>query len=787
MCGCETCIIAKSQTETLAAWRTKYSNHLGDKARRSPPGRVKDLFTKKHEVYQREAFKEDGSRLWCHPREAVASMTCAIVTPSTASVWSAEAAPHGLHKLSCSLNRCVVCDDRTLPVPESEQGKDEVYDRKITYHECECNGKCAVHWCVGSVGKCPHCEEEAKNKKTDKKNKKAPPKFSKKKLLTKKTVPIGIFMSEVYPATMKKYRMHILYVALLGKHHCVNSRQRTYRSLQNGSVLTQRDCADHLKSSFNLEIQSTHFGDQPTCSMENVTVRQVDETLEEGLSDVEKTEALEAAEVMDFHSYVSDDKQQDAHTTFLNTVEMVRKLRSDNPETLCSKESSLFELMDGCTSQCRCATSLFFMSLLAVQFKIIVNRMISASGHGKGDCDSQGGVDKTLLAQHMETTQTPEVGRENNRIEAHQVVDGRIQSLADTIVRLLNDPARLEGAQSRTKRSRMNNKKFKSRFYKAMHHGNTHTQAISAIPLQNTRFKVTSRSFPKKKNEKHNGIMAHYHFLADWRMGTGVIAARRIPCSCRFCVERLEIKWEKELQPALQPRFQPVPHEQNGCVLKEVLGSLNDWKIVTVMPDPDHHQPKVTVVPDLDHHQPKEIEGVFGDVLDTCATAALESIKVGSFAAINAEDESTDGHYLVRWTGNPYTLQQPAAVEGCDQELPAGELVCEGIYWHKQVGTSCWYTPPVVVTTEDKVLFRVRYVVSAEVEVEGPSDGASLPKGLEARLKKRATVLEAKRVTLEAHDRIMDEIAGRALMDYYEDDEAAEEEEEEEDNNNNED
>lgn len=28
MCGCELCIIAKSQTTSLNAWRTKYRNHL---------------------------------------------------------------------------------------------------------------------------------------------------------------------------------------------------------------------------------------------------------------------------------------------------------------------------------------------------------------------------------------------------------------------------------------------------------------------------------------------------------------------------------------------------------------------------------------------------------------------------------------------------------------------------------------------------------------------------------------------------------------------------------------
>lgn len=96
--------------------------------------------------------------------------------------------------------------------------------------------------------------------------------------------------------------------------------------------------------------------------------------------------------------------------------------------------------------------------------------------------------------------------------------------------------------------------------------------------------------------------------------------------------------------------------------------------------------------------------------------------------------------------------QEPTNVEDCEQEPPAGELECQGIHWHQAPGTSRWHTPPVIVTDADKVTFRVKCVVQADVKVEDQDDGVKQPPGLEARLWKRATVSQAKHVRLESHE-----------------------------------
>lgn len=104
-------ITAKSQTATLNAWRTKHKNLLVDRARRVPAGPVKVTLQAKANKHRQEAFLEGGNaRSWNHPRDAVASMTCATVGDN----WC------GAHKLACALQRCEDCKDKLPPVPALE-------------------------------------------------------------------------------------------------------------------------------------------------------------------------------------------------------------------------------------------------------------------------------------------------------------------------------------------------------------------------------------------------------------------------------------------------------------------------------------------------------------------------------------------------------------------------------------------------------------------------------------------------------------------------------------------
>mmetsp|Transcript_768 Transcript_768/g.1609 ORF Transcript_768/g.1609 Transcript_768/m.1609 type:complete len:117 (-) Transcript_768:154-504(-) len=94
-------------------------------------------------------------------------------------------------------------------------------------------------------------------------------------------------------------------------------------------------------------------------------------------------------------------------------------------------------------------------------------------------------------------------------------------------------------------------------------------------------------------------------------------------------------------------------------------------------------------------------------------TAMLaEEIKEGAVGDVVTSDEATDGFYLVKWSGTPFT----------DQET--GELLCEGKYFHRVGGTTKWYTPG---THGEKIV--VKFLVLADVVMEAASATNPLPRG----------------------------------------------------------
>jgi len=813
MCGCEDCIEPRGLTTTLIAWRTKRLNDLKKKVNTAKVEAVKQTLQERLDEYQKEAFKPDGSPLWSNAKEAFMSMTCAPVGED------------GLHRLECVLGRCKNCPK--FFIPEQEKGKDPVLDTKISFNVYEYYTRCSVHGTVGQAMTCPMCEAEkqkakeeaekakakeeerkAKEKKKAEKKKKGgkgknskkangastrksqqkenkedentaeqnpnkkddntakdnkdgeedqkngegengkkKAKLSRKKRLRLRREPIGVFMEEHYLPSLEKCRCHLLLVALLGKHHCASMRKNVAKTPNTGNVLTQRDYADHLAAEFNGAIQSEHFGEHVTVSMEGVVCWHVKQGEDESFVDV-----------CDYHSYISDDNQQDARTSSINTEFMIQKLRSQGVGMLVADKSVLYELMDGCAKQYRSGTALYLMTVIACKYGIILDRMISAPHHGKGPCDSQGGVDKTYIKLYMLVVGTPEDPLSVHLMPAHEIgLDGLQDSFANRCVILLSDPKRCFGHQKgagKKHQKRENAAVIDSRWCKAVHHdtAKTDTEANSTMPLKGTTYQCKSSCFPKKSGTKRNGLKDHYHICACPELGLGKVAVRRIPCACDTCVSQLASPWDKKLDAANQARFAtPV-----GCKYSDVLGNLNEWKIVELLPAKNSYDPN-------------DLGEIFDSALDEWSTAAMEEIEVGNMGAYQTNDPNTPGCHVVRWTSSHCTLQEDAMVEGCGASgaglMPAGTVVCEGVYWYKVTGTTNWYCPPQIVTNDDKKLFRVRCITNPKLQTHSLEE-ATLPQGLNKRIKERTTRLKARMVTKESHDKTMSESARRAVFEY---------------------
>ena len=104
-----------------------------------------------------------------------------------------------------------------------------------------------------------------------------------------------------------------------------------------------------------------------------------------------------------------------------------------------------------------------------------------------------------------------------------------------------------------------------------------------------------------------------------------------------------------------------------------------------------------------------------------------------------------------------------SGVEGCGH-LPEGTIVCKGVHMNEVGRAPRWYTPP-PGRRPPKHIFRVRYVVDPNLEMEDPSETVKLPnrKGDDKILRKGP-----KRVSIEANNKVIAELARRAMMDFEE-------------------
>ena len=138
----------------------------------------------------------------------------------------------------------------------------------------------------------------------------------------------------------------------------------------NYDIFTQRDYADRLLAEFDLEIQSTHFGDSVTLSMEGCSVE-----FNNGYGE----------EKMHFHFHFADKSPQNATSTNEHMDVMINMLLDQG--LLTRGKSTMYAVTDGCGKQCICGNALMFLSVLATKHDIIIDRAVDAPGHGKGLVD----------------------------------------------------------------------------------------------------------------------------------------------------------------------------------------------------------------------------------------------------------------------------------------------------------------------------------------------------------------------------------------------------------------
>ena len=151
----------------------------------------------------------------------------------------------------------------------------------------------------------------------------------------------GNFMYDVYLPSLQKYIYHVHYIQIISKNYCGKLRQNTCYS-KPGNILSIKDYIERMSANFNLEIQSVHFRNGRSISIEGCMIDIVDQDLNG---------------YMEFLSHFSDDSRQDSSTTHAHIVSILTELRNNNQ---LKQRYNIWESLDGGCKQYLCGAVLLF-------------------------------------------------------------------------------------------------------------------------------------------------------------------------------------------------------------------------------------------------------------------------------------------------------------------------------------------------------------------------------------------------------------------------------------------
>ena len=503
------------------------------------------------------------------------------------------------------------------------------------------------------------------------------------------------------------------HVSILGKHHCAALRKQAFeqRAKEFSDIFSRRDYSERFVLKPGIEIQSQHFGGNRTLSIEGVSVEFYQQGHDQSYPQGKKGDDDDISNegfVSEFFSHLSDDSRQDAATTNAHMMQLIISLHSRG--ILDKVMTWLWESTDGCAKQYRCATAIYLLSTLCARFDIVIDRSIDAPGHGKNIIDAMNGIDKKYLEQtslrvinpqkvldlthqmsqakappkeaklmtkpkakpkRRKKTKKKSSLTDDEKINISHSIPKRFVELHDSTTegeasfakaakQLLEDPTRCNGVHDTKSAKRQANSTFKARHYFVQNKDDVKHSLVN-MSWKNTLFpKLPAPESQPNVHGKH-GVMTHYHFRVDPKLGEGKCAIRRIPCACAACIEQMQKHWDPKIKdPSEQPRYSPVQQ----CTYSSILGAYNDWVIMDF---------KNKATPE------EEFDELHAIVLDGMAESKAQLVEIDGYGALSTDDDRTEGYYIVRFVSCAYTLQEDTQTEAGDI-LKQGELVCDAVY-----------------------------------------------------------------------------------------------------------
>jgi hypothetical protein len=730
MCGCETCIGMRYLQEALNRFRAKYitsrekeivilRNTVAQETRTRSRGSRDELQRVESELNQyRDFVMPDGLPMHGKPKDALVAVMCAPVLD-------------GHRRWECVLSRCRDCPKYPTPSPETISDDNDAF-AQIPFRHYQTFTKCTVHRVLDATAKeCEQCDEQQQLNERFKKGK-----IRRRKELTKSEVTIAAFMDKYYLPMLEKYRYHQSHVSMLSKYGIGARRHAAFKNKPN-ALFMKRDFAEAIQAEMDNEVQGDHFGKIRKMMLEGCSVEFFSLELDK--------------HTKEFHSHLSDDCKQNAATSFENMKNVLHDLRERG--VLRENVTVVYDNTDGCCSQYRCATSVFLLTLLSSMFKVCIDRLVHAPGHGKDEVDGLNATTKRFLCEKMAMTQK-EDGTDNSKRMADWAMEGGTEKcLSAEAVRLLENPDRKDGVTDAGK----NKKRYDNRAVTERHY---HVLKGSDVRFDN--LKMQTIKFNNVRKGKHNGLGSQYNIRTDPDLGVGFAAIRRIACACDVCVNQLSEPWTPTKAPKEQPRYK----QNKECEMWSVFEGHNDWEIVEIRPGENTAE--------------EEMEEVYATVLESIADVIASEIFENKIGAVSTVDND---YYLVKWTCLPYRMDGDQLLTEYDPPIHVkdGEQVCEGVYLEGLNRAKGWF-----YQTTIRTVVRLQQVLAADINmcpIKMPNN--LLPRGgypqreppfdklgkTPLRLAQLQQAERSLKIKDEDHEEILEEVRRRQLLDYEEEEE----------------
>ena len=299
------------------------------------------------------------------------------------------------------------------------------------------------------------------------------------------------------------------------------------------------------------------------------------------------------------------------------------------------------------------------MSVLSQCHSSIFDQGISASGHGKEVVYGTNTIDKGYMYQLLPTVQLPGSKIFEKQILLNSCTQQRmsvwLNNSRDICIMMIRKHGVIDQGKERKKYSK---RKCKCREY--------HVQDNSDFAHKYVKIYCDTNQFPElsfcgshPKPHGSRGLGKNYHIRFDPSLGHGICAIRHIPCACVACTSMFDQPWISGVQSTEQASYQTVIN----CTYCPVLVPYNNCNIINI---------KQKSIP---FETFDEIRPVF---LDRIIENTASLFQLGMYGAINRDDTTTNGFYVIKFLSYAYTQQSNTTID--EQVIYSGELFFKAKY-----------------------------------------------------------------------------------------------------------